>query len=638
MAGMAGFDEGQLQQISLAESEYGNRDSEIRKHPEWSGTFMNYFLHSEGKGEDCGMYFELADFLSRVGLPSDKATGKLGSSLSIFSRLVSLSRLSVPLPEPDRFDGSGNVDEDAYRFRLLEAVLAAKGKERLLSGRFAYSDAVGIFDEDDFFSEGIPEVKRVLDQLSLVARQYGKRTADPSDAWGSVADNAFLMASVKLSLDDMGIRGRQVVDALGYAGGSVQHLYRMLNRPMPQDTRDPDLVRYVNDCSARRILSGESVWEYVAVPGGASFYKAGPHVPLGMCDPRVVSRRFRMGLPDCPAYLWEGKPVPVDWRNVDIIDGIDYRSAVKAAVARGFWVLREGPWRDSFGDRCRSVLLYNKDTGAFLHAGSAKEDSFCYGGANLDFWLQSRSRVSCLFGHASSGCPSGCPDSRWYSLSYQDGLFSEYDGITDAMRPDAVDWDRLGFGSHGMPVPMYWEFPFFRDDELSGVFGDEAAAVLRGLGNYHMALVMNMVVAHYDTGIDLSVCPQYAAAASERMWGYVAECFGMWSSCEVDGTLALAWLVKDWLGMPDGEHAKMLDALEDHADRHYARQVADIMAWDNVDESVRQSRVNALDDVGKTFRRRRNVWHPFPGLLRVKGVLEAHGALKATELGVGFPW
>lgn len=615
------FDDYQLSQFLIAEQNYGNMDSEIKNHPEWSGTFMNFYLNSEGKGEDCSAYFIVAQWLSESKLPGDAKKGTIGNDMNILSDAINLARKGVSLPKELPMK-DGEVDEFMLRWVLMQMLYNTDGRERLKSGRYAYGDHVGMLDDGVFFSEGIKEADDALTELCRTCSHYTEQQSPDG--------NAYAYLAMKLALDDMNIRGQQILDAVEYAG-NVQELYRLLNRPLPESTRAPEIAKYVNRKAAERIRDGKSKAEPVAVDGGASFDKA--FTPVLQChNPELAAKHYRMTEIDYEQYLAGIKKLDEDYKNIDVINGTNLNLALRACQARGFEMVRMGGVRD---DGSRGILLWNPVTGAFVTFDSAQEDNACYGGGDLDFFDAGKEHISWrMLSHGSSGGVHDYEEAIWHQLTYHHGLFREYDQIAGMLHAEDVDWERIGFGITRIPFCEYYKSPYFNEPKLAEKIGYKDAHMICDMGGFHLQQFINLVLTYYDGEIDISHAAPYKIVKRDTMPRQCLNIFILWVG-EMNETMKLMRLAKLMLQMPDEEFKKFTDALYERCVDENKKQQERIGAEEN--PVVKRRMKEDFKDYVKAYGRNKRVLEGFKNEEKIADEL-LRNATPPTKCGVKLPW
>lgn len=623
---MKKFDDYQLQQFQIFEHEYGHKNTEIKKHPEWNGIFMNCFLHAEGKGEDVSYFYEVADWLSKYQLPSDRNSTQIGHDFTILSNLLKIAKMKHSLPEELPMDENGQIDEFMLSFLLIQNRLKLEGNPLLVSGRLSIND-IGMFEDDYIYSEGIKKAYEIFKAFSSISQHdHDMKSADYGTK--SIAENMWFRMNIKLMFDDMHIRGIQIVDALEYAGGSVQKLYECVTHPFPENTIDPNLVKYCNMKAAKRIRDRISNSEYIAVVGGASFDKhnMSKYSMCGYRNPELILCEYKMTESNYMEYLEEIEPLEIDWSKIDIIQDTSIEESLKAAEARGFKVIRKNQINDYY-----TILMYNQHTGAFINILKGQEDNVCYGGCDMNFWCKNDSIPWSELRHSSSGSIDDYEMMRWYEITYNEGLFSQYDNIVKYLNGNIIDWSRIGFGSQSsIPIPHYYDQPYIREDDLSHDIGYQNAHMMCHIGGYRLECIINTLIAHYDTEIDTEICPQYKMIANDdNGFKAVINHFCIWGFDSVREALMLCRLVKIYLQMPDKEYEKLISVL-----------IEEIKEKDNRKTEMRNKRqfMDEHRSLSEYCYKNIHIAYKFPldELIVEKAVSVGGRTLKS--LGVKLPW
>ncbi len=652
------FNDYQVQQFMIAEKEYGNVDTEIKKHPEWSGTFMNYYLHREGKGQDCKIMYEAAQWYADMKLPSDEKSGFLASSHGILHNVIQILDFGGTLPAELPKASDGSVDEYMLEWKLFEQVLGKKGNPVLISGRFAYDDKnIGLMDDELFFSEGIKEAADILSAISAACQHYTPKHCTADDPFASISENVYNSLAMKLALDDMNIRGQQVIDALEYFDGNVQELYRHLNQPYPMSTRDPEIVKYVNMKAAKRIVEGSKrgriIVEPIAVNSGASFDKikdgsAGANwmAVSESQNPEEAAQFYKMTAVNYEKYLVDMEKKAVSYKDIDIIRETSLDLALKAAQARGFKIVRRGPDRLCNGDITRGILMFNENTGAFISMDSAKDDDVCHGGCDMDFWDVGNRINFRMLKHSSSGCPHHYKGIRWHQITHHEGLFSQYDAIEVFLKDNGsqIDWKKLGFGHDAMPVCKYLAHPYFNESDLSQKIGYVDAHMICDMGGYRLTCMLNSMLAYYDTELDLDACKPFELTKTELMIDAAVEHLAVWTEKETYESLKLMRIMQLMFNMPEDEYQKFIDALERKCVARDKRTLKEIEELD--DGLYKKKRVDEYRSVHECFRKYENILHGrdndilhgFDNDAIITDLLKAKTGIEDLEHIVKFPW
>lgn len=500
---LAQFDEAQVQQLQLAE-EKGLFDTDCKKHPEWSSTFMNIHINREAKGESLDTLYLLADYLSKNPLPEDKKWNKIGVESTPTLLLLQMLDLGMELPESYPTKEDGTFDKTMFYYMCYTVVEKAKGAELLTNGRLAMGDW-NFIEMPYLMSEGNAKAYEIIQALSQMNSNETERFTEMSkNPMDRIAENAWVHMNINYSIDDMGIRGKQLIDALEYADGSSKRLWELVNKS------DAELVKYVNYKAACRIRDGSKEKEYLAVTSGASFdrfHKNPADNPWQWRNPDAMFHQYTIGLLNYEEYLEEVKPLTIDWATMDIKQGISLEQAKRICEARGFELVRSFCRGEHWGETVYYYLYRNRTTGDHIEFSSATEKDATYGGVAMMVY-----RISGVPWELADHCSSGGTDdgsAHYYQFTHHNGVFRTYDKLATYATPDKINWKGLGFSSYGLPIPKYWKEPFHRTGDLYQKIGGELSQMWEGLGSFHVQLLINTFLMIYDKeNFNLEVFPE----------------------------------------------------------------------------------------------------------------------------------
>ena len=236
-------------------------------------------------------------------------------------------------------------------------------------------------------TEGDEEAAKIYDLLQYTAHDIAKESARAWKETGVIGSHLMVGRMDVLSLDDMNIRGKQIVHAFDYCDKDIRTFENCVNR------RDPNMVMYVNQEMAKS--GGQFIPQ--ASSGGASFLETPP----------VMGPFFK------ETFDADMKPLEVPYVRREIYTHTPYDEAIKILEANGFEKVFDRPvdvkcpvepWTKD--KEVRNVIMHDPSTGAMLKAEARvtdSDDTFCYGGCDI-----------VMFTHDKSG---GSP-SRW-GLDFQ---------------------------------------------------------------------------------------------------------------------------------------------------------------------------------------------------------------------------
>lgn len=567
------FDDRQREQFFIAESHFGISNSEILKHPEWSSTFMNFYINREAKGEDTAPLFVAADYLKRHRLPCDVKGKQIGNTIDGVHCLLEAIELGIDIENITPMK-DGMIDYDMWIFMLMTETLKKKGSEVLLSGRVCLTG--NVFTDEEIMAEGLPEARDICSKLCTYSAN--SKTLNSSslsdDPFARMGERTWKMESILLMLDDMGIRGTQLLDAVEYAGGTAQDLYKILDTG-----RSQELVDYVNMKSALRIKEGESNKEYIAVTHGASFDKENNdaldrNFPsfMNSSNKRESIYKYRMDKINYEEYIdLKVAAKETDYSKLDIVDNTDTATAIKIAEARGFQTIRRFDKGKTYGDEdTEYILMFSHETGALFSAETALEKNICYGGCKLQLLSHERFPWN-VASHCSSGPLGSYDETHLFHYTWtegEEGLFSSYDKLPKESFATGDKLKEYAKDMISLPIPQYVPDSHVNSNELGKkVSFDISCYFVKGMGNYYFNKMVNYILMHYDEELFKSECPAYTQFKDEIFYlSHMADVVGAYSI--TDELLAIRLAFK-YVQVPDDEITKCITAMRESIETWY---------------------------------------------------------------------
>lgn len=496
------FNNLQKDQIKLAES-FGIENSDIKNHPEWSYDFMNIFINRERENKSLDPMYKAAEYLKENRLSCDVKQNQIGCNLECVINLVQAIESGININHiADKKDGV--IDSDMWLFNLKTTLMKNNGSDLLLSGRVCLTG--DIFQDYLLMSEGIPEAREICNKLSSYNVNSNEENRYNEDPFSSIASRAFDMESILLTLDDMNIRGQQVVDAVEYAGGTVPSLFEIL-----KTGRSKELVDYINAKTADRISRDNNLSGYVAVTDGASFDKIGNSFSFRW-NPKVNT--YKMDATNYEKYLNnKKKSLETDYLKHDIINDVDTETAIKIAEARGFKILKRFDNGERFGSKCESIMMYSDKTGAIITAPKATKNNFCYDGCYLLMIMKNKPEFNSL-SHSASGFIGDYDKNHLFyeEWSYHYGLFKTYDTLSLDKVEDKL-FNILADDMLYLPIPEYVFSTNVYANEIVEKTGPEltylASQMENNLGMYHLTKFINYMLMGNDCELLNGACPAF---------------------------------------------------------------------------------------------------------------------------------
>lgn len=566
--------EGQEREFGIAD-QFGGSSEEIRKHPEWGPTFMNYFWNAEKEGR-AEQFYHIADHICSHPSKKDMAAGKVGMDLTYLYELYQFADASEkkgikPAVFP-RFplddDGCVNVDEAVFMMRDYQA-RTLENRVPLFTGRMPFDNADTIDDVKIFMCEGDPEALSILSRLQDMAGSDGRipRELKGGDVWTHMSASQFNKFAVMMSLDEMNIRGRQLSYAYEYADGSVERLLNMIN------VHDEGMVGYVNQKVAAQYLEdggasdasglsydpcGRVAYPLARTQGASSAYPGNPH---------AVSD-WHINADNAEGYAAAGiEPIKVDYSQLDITPGVDTEAGFRIIEAHGFEKCFDRIIKDSLSGEKRVAFFYNRHNGDIVEITGAKPDDINYAGIKLKVW---RTKEDWHHGHNSSSGFDHEAGVGYAEFTHHNGVFSEYGSYRDAPVAEQEGRGRLGFQGIGdIPIPAYISIFCRQEDFMKKVHDKASIHRLNQDLHYKLSWMMDMLIAVHDPGFDTGICPDYARLKDDPYTNVMKEHgkADLWHR-DIETNAYLFQFAASWMHMPTEERMKYHDALVGLAAEH----------------------------------------------------------------------
>lgn len=508
----------QLEQINeIAKNRYGLKHTVCEKHPEWSPNFMNYIIQREHREQP--LYLEeVVPFLKNNMLPKDKRTSTIGNDLDVVHDLYDiLSNGTHSLPII--IDECNSV---SLRYQLLKSTISAKDAIPQRGYRVQINDHMNNLKL--LMSEGIEEAYDILSRLQSAAVNNTKNQT--MDRWEIMADRMFEIQNVLLTLDDMNIRGQQIIDALEYAG-SIPALYKMLD-----GVRSQPLVDWCNDKAATRILDGKSEKEHIATLSGASF----AHNKINT-DCISNSSQYVMRYNNTRDYKSNIKPHVIDYSAMDLEAGITMEEGIQICEAHGFKLYIDIPENEDE----HHMFFYNTETGDYITSHS-KPNNFQYGWANCYVFRKERGPV----GIGCTSMPNKEANLFYHQISGADrNLFEKYSKF-EGTALDLYDPRELGWGYKGNQIPQMKHIHLFANQE--DIFWDKVGHEhYDSLFTYNIQKLVNWIqFMPYAEKIDIPIFAGYRGWIVNNLMGEIVSTYKLNLGC---AALCVA-LAKHHLNVP----------------------------------------------------------------------------------------
>ena len=439
------FDEFQEEQINLAKNNYSDAVYILERHPEWSSTLMNVVWNRlknyKGNTEDDINYDGILEFAKLIPTKDGKY-GDYGLLLTYIAACEQLSPIHIDLGN-SMFDyveiqneRGSSISANELLWYAIKTSNAPNNTRQKLTGVFA--------ERTDFMtallSEGNEDAKHIIEDILYHSQTVDKIGAEPFDRSGLfLGSHMQLGMNNLLALDDMNIRGEQILYAFDYCDRDLKTLSTMLR------TRDKDMIAYVNQRAVEEGIKNNKIEVPKAVAAQASFDFFRNHSGV------LTISEF-----DFDMYKDKSKKLVIDWKTREIISGTSVEDAIKILKANGFEMAYNEPV-DYVNKRERSIHQFNSDvpnrciimqnpkTGAVFQAPLAQEDDICYGGAEIVMATNNKlDWTNANFKHQSNYIDNSKEtygkELFGHKITYHDGtMIKEYQEVVndDNLEPDS---------------------------------------------------------------------------------------------------------------------------------------------------------------------------------------------------------
>lgn len=343
---------------------------------------------------------------------------------------------------PAFISGCGSLCMAAYK--MLEEKYESEKKNK--GFRTSINKAADNISELNFMlAEGNVRAFQIITEIDTMAQGIFKEQVIPEIFGGH-----FMPAlNTKLGMDDMNIRGQQLVYAEEYCDGDIPKLCRYLQQ------RNDSMVSYINKKTAQDFENDRYDFYVmrrfpIAVSGGAS-----------STSEFEFSETFSlmMNRENYKEFLEsEVEKEKIDYSSMDITSGTPKDTALKIAEAHGFELQARINIISGYDRNFEHILMLNTETGDILEAG-ALDDDFCYGGCSV---LAPRKgnvkraifRTEPGFRGNNQRFENGSAY-RLYDCSYREGVFKQLNVLPENKMEDI---DLSGYpitGVVSLPVPEF---------------------------------------------------------------------------------------------------------------------------------------------------------------------------------------
>lgn len=447
------FTERQRSELQLAKGRTEEGYKLISQHPEWGSLVMNVVWTKLSRGEP------VDDFIKYAKVTGKDDEGLIGNTNLIFSYrdLTEMeSDEKSPLFGDPIYEAIGYLSShpDVSVNKLLFEVIRRVYMPKHSTGRVKLIECLINSNElaTAVMSEGIKESEGIYTKVIETAGYHM-----PKDSQRNILGDPFMNSewnsrSVLLAMDDMNIRGQQLIYAFEYYDKDIHSLVTgLLNR-------DLKMVEYINYKiqSTGYHLEGSMPIMPKATSSGASFTEG-----MGFNPPEIL-------MISSDEEYSEVNRVSVDYSTRSIDSTTSLEEGLNILHALGFkdvWKSKlqniSGQKVDIWGDVNYYLILQNPDNGSICEINSATDKSMTHGGIEIMVPFKTDMSVSLKYlGAVEINVVDGKEDysvGRIQSNGFDDiaSIYREFVKAVECEKDTTV----LGYGTwNEMPIPKMYDF------------------------------------------------------------------------------------------------------------------------------------------------------------------------------------
>lgn len=431
------FTEKQLKQLYMAKSYTSKGYEAIKSHPEWSYLAMNFVWNKIARGEEDS----LKDFISYLNVSGLDKEGKLGGDLLFAYSTIA----NIKGDERNQLIGNPINIAIAYLTRhpdcsdkteLLYNVLKRCFILRETTDRVKLSQCIESNSDlcTALMSEAVPEAKVIYESMMLESTNLNPMKLSPLYA-----------------LDDMNIRGKQIVYAYEYCDSSLSDFINSVYN------RDGKMIGYVNYkiksngdyIKGKRKTVPKAVHGEASFTGGIGFEKPKPCIIMPYEEYTPVEKKT------------------ISYSTREITQSTSESEGIRILKSLGFEPVYMKNQVDIHGKPVTDIgnntpttyyILHNPETGAICNISAVLPNHLLYGGMDIMVPYKGNSFISSFL---SSVEMNRIDSNKEYSVGRINGgenPVSTYKSFIEQV--DCVnDTTILGYNGHnGIPIPDYYDF------------------------------------------------------------------------------------------------------------------------------------------------------------------------------------
>ena len=237
---------------------------------------------------------------------------------------------------------------------------------------------------------------------------------------------------------------------------------------------------------------------------------------------------------------------------MDIKDSMDFTTGFSIIEEHGFNPIFDHEYASKLNrdDSLRCIIFFNEKTHDYCVIGGAMDDNICYAGADLYLHrtLPDVHNTIAQIRKSTSTKHDGQPG---YCLhyTYHEGLFHAWDALEQYVDERGYDWQKIGFGCAGIPIPTYINLLYLNPVEMREKLDVEAYKLMsKTLSDYNLELIINTVLMICDEDL-VKKHVRYALGKDWFLNGGFLKMAG-WYSGRNDDAATLVKIAFDYLQVP----------------------------------------------------------------------------------------
>lgn len=334
------------------------------------------------------------------------------------------------------------------------------GHKRNVAGRVSINDVQYESLVDLLMANCLIEPYLALTKLKSVAGDVNKSQAIS----GMFGGHRMPALNIALSLDDMNIRGKQILSVIDFCDGDYQFAARLVSE------RYDHMIAYVNKMTALENKDRDGLLTNIpiAVQGGAS-----------STQHDFTQTEYKMSILNIDNYAnADVHAHKIDYSSMDIGQSTSTDLAIEILEHCGFEKVWDIPVEDAFGGPCRNLCYVHPETGDMFYAESAKDNCCVYGGGRI---VAARKHgLPVVFLDSDDGLHGNrerFDNSDWcaYECDYRNSVIQDWKKHLPPVTWQEIPWEQYPTkGSVYLPIPncIQSNALYFATDQLPECLSD----------------------------------------------------------------------------------------------------------------------------------------------------------------------